>query len=377
MNAELSKPFRLFFKVLKIFGLWKERDQSRTSYRVGFVYYVISVYVYFFCQLIHIFLKEQTLEQFAHAIGIFTMYLALVHKSANFLKNINRIKKSMSNLTELLEFSAGDRWTSREKLQNQVNFVFKIYRALFLSSVITGAMSINIPIFNHELPVEVWLPFDAKRNSIVFWCTSLGLVANSAITAALGISLSICPVIFMAFAIGLIQELTIRMENIGHGTNTSLWDREEIIKCVEIHKKIKELVHEIQENFSSAIGFQGFLSSITICIIAFMLSLDQDASTYILFLTFSIPVVIQIFLPCYFGTLVSVSSSELSTAIFHSKVWYEKRTDAKLMLIFMENLKKDLKISSFSLFSVDLNNFTSIINFAYSMFALLKKINAN
>lgn len=44
-------------------------------------------------------------------------------------------------------------------------------------------------------------------------------------------------------------------------------------------------------------------------------------------------------------------------------------------MIFMENTKKDVKISAFGLFHVNLATFGTIINSAYSFFAVLKQFN--
>jgi hypothetical protein len=88
-----------------------------------------------------------------------------------------------------------------------------------------------------------------------------------------------------------------------------------------------------------------------------------------------VPMVLEIFLPCYFGSELSAASSKLSTALFGSK-WIE--SDEKLkstMKIFMENVKKEIKVSAFGVFHVNLLTFTTIINSAYSYYNILKRIN--
>lgn len=84
--------------------------------------------------------------------------------------------------------------------------------------------------------------------------------------------------------------------------------------------------------------------------------------------------VLEIFLPCYFGNELSVASSKLSTAFFHSNWINESESFKKLSKMFLENAKKDMKIATFGIFDVNLANFTSIINSAYSMFAVLKRV---
>jgi 7tm Odorant receptor len=66
----------------------------------------------------------------------------------------------------------------------------------------------------------------------------------------------------MSFATGMIDELCDRMENFC--VDKKLKDEEsqklqedELLKCIEIHQKIKELVKDIQDNFAVSILLQG------------------------------------------------------------------------------------------------------------------------
>jgi odorant receptor len=88
-----------------------------------------------------------------------------------------------------------------------------------------------------------------------------------------------------------------------------------------------------------------------------------------------IPMTLEIFLPCYFGHELSVSSSKLSTALFHSNWINGNKKFKSIAKIFMENTKKEIKVSAFNVFEVNLVTFTSIGNSAYSLYAILKRIN--
>jgi hypothetical protein len=88
------------------------------------------------------------------------------------------------------------------------------------------------------------------------------------------------------------------------------------------------------------------------------------------------PMVLQIFLPCYFGTELSLASGKLSTALFGSE-WIETDREIKsTMKIFMENAKKEIEISAFNVFHVNLPTFTTIINSGYSFYTVLKRVNS-
>ena len=51
------------------------------------------------------------------------------------------------------------------------------------------------------------------------------------------------------------------------------------------------------------------------------------------------------------------------------------QTLGKNMKMFMENVKKEIKFSAYGLFNANLMTFTSVVNSAYSLFAVLKSVN--
>ena len=86
------------------------------------------------------------------------------------------------------------------------------------------------------------------------------------------------------------------------------------------------------------------------------------------------PITLGVFLPCYFGNEVSVSSAKLSTSLFHSD-WtkFDAKTQ-KLMKIFMENSKQEMVIILFGLLKVNLEVFMNLLHSAYSLFAFFKSL---
>lgn len=79
-------------------------------------------------------------------------------------------------------------------------------------------------------------------------------------------------------------------------------------------------------------------------------------------------------LPCYISSELTVASEKLSMSLFHTEWTKESREFKKSMKIFMENAKKPMKIFVLKIFELNLENFVKIINSAYSLFAVLRKI---
>lgn len=89
---------------------------------------------------------------------------------------------------------------------------------------------------------------------------------------------------------------------------------------------------------------------------------------------FLIPMVMEILLPCYYGHDLATASSKLLHTMLHSQ-WYNSNCDLKAVKIFMENTKRNIDITAFEFFKVDLETFGSICIIAYRLFAVLNNVN--
>lgn len=81
-----------------------------------------------------------------------------------------------------------------------------------------------------------------------------------------------------------------------------------------------------------------------------------------------IPMTLLTFLPCYYGNEISIASKKIPHAFFHSKWFVNDKKFRQTSVIFMENVKKELKIRAFGLFDTDIESFNNIINSSYSLF---------
>ena len=260
--------------------MYQDGNQTWTYFFAGYRLHILLIYIFFIGELLYISKEAETILNFMDVIALSTAFLAAIVKSANFFIKLKNIKKSMDNLDDLLIFCIDKRCKSQDRVKNRADFCFKVYKILWCSAFLTCFTAIFIPIFTPELPYKVWIPFDTKNSSIGFQVASTYLIINGWTVASIDMALNILPVIFISFAIGLIEKLTDRLRSFGKNTinveNTSVQlngQTKELIKCVEIQKQIKLFVNEIQENFSTSILIQGLLSSVILCTSAFMMSM--------------------------------------------------------------------------------------------------------
>lgn len=89
---------------------------------------------------------------------------------------------------------------------------------------------------------------------------------------------------------------------------------------------------------------------------------------------YMVPMMFQIFLPCYYGNEIILKSKNLSNDYFHSDWFNESRKSRNSAKIMMEFVKKPVKIRVIGIFDVDLTTFMRICNSAYTLFAVFKRI---
>jgi len=70
-----------------------------------------------------------------------------------------------------------------------------------------------------------------------------------------------------------------------------------------------------------------------------------------------------------------IVSGKTSATLFHAACENKDPKFRTSMIIFMENAKKPIKVASAKIFDVDLETFKTICNSAYSLYAVLQRIN--
>lgn len=86
--------------------------------------------------------------------------------------------------------------------------------------------------------------------------------------------------------------------------------------------------------------------------------------------------VVEIFIPCYYGSEILAVSVEVSASLFDSDWIDEGKNFKTAMKIFMEKTKRLNKISIFGVYDVDLETFTIICKSAFSLYAVFKSVSA-
>ncbi|CRK88698.1 CLUMA_CG002438, isoform A [Clunio marinus] len=297
----------------------------------------------------------------------------------------------LKEIIALLDSNVSDLRILKEKAR-QVTKLFWFYWILCMIVAFCGCVIPWINYFQNPeppymVPVPTWSPFNHEQNIFGFVIVTIYETLAAAVYCGEHIAGDILPVYFFNVSSGLLQELNKRVTNIGKKRQRSMKSKKvkqdenflELLKCIEIHSKVKSLLHEIENIFSIMVLIPFVVGGIIMCTTGFTLSkisMMEEPSSFIFMFTYLITTIMVIFLPCYFGNEVLLASQEFSTSLFHSD-WIEENKNFKTaMKMVLENTKKPIEITvAQGVFPVNLLTFLRIINSAYSFYAVLQSIN--
>lgn len=114
--------------------------------------------------------------------------------------------------------------------------------------------------------------------------------------------------------------------------------------------------------WSFALLSQFFVSGLVICTCAYQLTTvdPSDVSKFMFIVIYTICVLIEIFVPSVFGTILFENSSKLSYSAFQSNWLTQKKCFKQMMMIFAERSKQPILIRGGEVFFLGLTTLLKV-----------------
>lgn len=360
------KVFDIPLKVLDFTGAWISWESPRWDKIYSFILQIS--FVYGFTILMTNFGSITELNERYEQVSYFCTYLAFSLKSLNLLLQRGQIEKLLDDIKQCLE---NFEWNDSHRRQiDRAHLILKVFYVVTLLCVFYAGIS---AFFSDRLWYQMWIPFSLEEPEYYYLLAFYHFIGS--IYAASGhVMLDMLLVLFLGYILSLLDHLSACLTNIDE-KNDKL---EELKRCIQYQLNIVELLRKIEGIFSTIWFIQGMFSTVVLCTIIYMLSTltyPRELGTACSFLTYMLAMILQIFLPCYYGTKLQTAYDKMTGSLFYTN-WMNESKEFKLnMKIFLENAKVSLKFVAFGTFKFDLEKFVTIFNSAYSLFNLLKSKN--
>ncbi|TDG49843.1 hypothetical protein AWZ03_003831 [Drosophila navojoa] len=267
------------------------------------------------------------------------------------------------------------------KLQNKEENHFwkreqKIFQRIFYT-YITGCVMVALTGYfsvfyqeTYELPFSYYVPFDWRTPKFYFYAWTYNVLAMT--MCFLPNCLLDTMGCYFMFHIALLYRLMNR-RLLALREAPEVKAIPELRHLFQLHKRVRSLTKQCEILVSPYVVSQVVLSALIICFSLYRVVQMGKSNTGGLATTLQFVgvMIVQIFLPCYYGNELTVSANQLTNSVFNTN-WLEYSvTTRKILNCYMEFLKRPVKLRAGMFFEIGLPIFMKTINNAYSFLALL------
>jgi gustatory receptor len=377
----VKNTFDLPIKVLKALGIFIERDSTWYYYAYAIFMQLIFLYIWTVLMGIYTFFVKD-LTDFADHMSSFSTYISCCIKTINVFIHINALKELVVLVKKTsMEFGL------ETKYHKHLRYAELSFKGYWASTFLTVFFAGFVPFFVHRMAYPMYFPYDLEV-PLFYWISAFYQWIGTICYSSANVMMDMLPVLFMAYIVAFLEHLNDNLEKLkkhrsinsdGSVNETLFIDNKQKLQIyVKYQIRIIEITRKAQKVFSVMIFVQGLFTALILCTTSFALSrliLPDDQILFIKFSTYMLAMTTQIFIPCFYGSRLSASYNKISDALSHSEWMFEDKDYRQNVKFMMEYAKAPLKISAFGLFEVDLETFMRILNSAYSLYAVFKRVN--
>ncbi|KAI7815357.1 Odorant receptor Or44 [Rhyzopertha dominica] len=259
---------------------------------------------------------------------------------------------------------------TERRLRRQSRLVFIAMCLSYFFSITCVVLLVVLPLTRGrmELPLTVWYGFDVSRNpEYVFVYSVQAIVLICAVQAIIGHDN-----LFIALCSNAIAQF-ILLEKAVLKVSKDEFARDRLKTCIRHHNILLRFCDGIEEVFSFSLLVQFVISTIGICTSAVVLSTRHlDFARMVNIFDFFLGSIMQLFLFCFYGSLVTHHSSSLALYIYSSG-WedLEDNQIKKMMAFMILRSQRAKRLSAKNFVYVDLVTFLGVMKGTMSVFALL------
>nr|QNS36202.1 olfactory receptor 8a [Mythimna separata] len=381
--------FKIHMKFWRFLAIWPGDDDSRSYNRYSKIFISTFVFVYYILFTINFYFLPRRLDIFIDDMMFYFTDCSVVSKVLTFVLMRHKIVAILDVLES--EIFQPDDDDGRAIIAQAKKFNKIYWKAVAFVSVLSNGTLLS-PIIVHFIKgTELSFPVcsygffsESFRHMFVYpiyFYQSVGITFHmlynvNVDTFFLGL---------LVFIIAQLEVLDVKLRKVTNENKLDDVDRNmtdknkeavtKINQCIIHYDEVARFCDLVEEVFSVTLFVQFGMASciICVCLMRFTMPAPMD---YFLFLgTYMCVMILQIMVPCWYGTQIMHRSSLLAFSIYNCDWTPRSRQFKSNMRLFVERTNKPLSITGGKMFCLSLPAFTSIMNSAYSFFTLLQQMN--
>lgn len=366
--------FNTPLRLTRYLGIWVKKDDSKFYLVYALFMQIVFVYAFTFMMGMY-FVNVSDIIDFADQSSSFCTYVVCSVKSINIFFQIDKLETNFQELKQCI-----DDFETPEHYKKHIKKAYKLLKMYWTATFVTCLYGGFIPFFSDRLAYRMWFPYSLESPAM-YYTSAMYQWIGTILYSTANVMMDMLPVLFIGYFIALFENIADRLASIGKQkfvNEKEIDNKKELIKCIKYQRIVIKLVRKTEKIFSVVIFIQGLFSSVILCTTTFaltMLVFPKDVDLIMKFTTYIMAMVTQIFIPCYYGTELKLAYDRISDSLFHSEWMYEDMESKKIISFIMEHSKEPMKIVAFGIVKIDLSNFGTICNSAYSLFSVFKKTN--
>ncbi|XP_053959638.1 odorant receptor 94a-like [Anastrepha ludens] len=386
MEFDNIKGARRVITVLQFIGLWRLNSPWQSFYAAySYVLHLSFTFSYTVMMWVDV-VQASDLEKFTYIMYMSLTELALLAKVANVWINSKLFVNFFHTLAndELFRLRTDGERHLWSRIHGYYRWIAFMYFAMSITLVTIAFIGVLFSK-DYELPFPYAPPFE-WRNPHGYWyayfyellampLTCFSNCGLDMIQCYMLLHLSLCYKMIGGRLVEMGKQKQ-KLHQLSEFNETRFL--EEFVGIAKLHDKMKKLSADCETFVSFPFLIQIMCSSFVLCFSAYRLqkvSIFENPSQFCTLILAVIVMILQIFVPCYCGNEIILSTGALNNAIYNAEWVQCSPKVCKYLIIYMEMLQQPVKVRAGKFFEIGLPLFVKTMNNTYSLLALLLNMN--
>ncbi|KAM8707066.1 hypothetical protein ACLKA7_011209 [Drosophila subpalustris] len=368
-QEDRTQSVHLTIRVMSIVGLWPWSPAAKDELPfLGFIkenyrYLLHLPFTFAFIGLMWLeAFVSSNLEQAGQVLYMSITEVALIVKIVNIWHHSSTAWQLMHQLKNAPEYElrSQEEIQSWQGQQRSFKWYFYLYCLASLGVVYSGCIGVLF-LEEYVLPFAYFVPFQ-WQNEQGYWYAYGYSVAGMTLTCISNVTLDTIGCYFMFHISLLYQLLGMRLRSLRNVDNELEFEHQ-LRMIFKLHHRIRRLTLECQTVVSPYVLSQIILSAFILCFSGYRLQhveIRGNPGQFVSMLQFVSVMILQIFLPCFYGNQITFHANQLSNEVYNTN-WLQCTPHIRRLLnIYMEHLKRPVIIRAGYFFNVGLPIFVKV-----------------